>query len=74
MCVDPSIFADYHYYGSWEWGDLSYDYGALPTATIVNSNVIDITVMGGIGAGEPSQVSFSDAAEQAVVLVLTFSQ
>ncbi|KAH3744581.1 D-alanyl-D-alanine carboxypeptidase/D-alanyl-D-alanine-endopeptidase [Pelomyxa schiedti] len=72
--VDPSIFAPYAYFFSWEWEDMSADYGALPVSLIVNGNTIEIKVIGGDTEGSPAQVFFTDSAEENLTEVVNLVQ
>jgi D-alanyl-D-alanine carboxypeptidase len=68
------VFVDTtHYQGidaycdSWEIGDLTADYGAAPTALIVNENVVHFSVNAGASIGAPPTLTFDEPLDRNAV-------
>ena len=49
VVVDDSLFGPQDVPGGWEYGDMNYDYGAPPSASVLDHNVVSLLV-------SPSQV------------------
>lgn len=52
---------------TWEFADLSFNYGALPDPTILNGNTVQFDIAPGSRVGAPLVVTASDARDVAVV-------
>jgi D-alanyl-D-alanine carboxypeptidase len=67
LAVDKSFHRGIESYpDSWEMGDLAYDYGAAPTALIVNENVASFTVVAGSKLGDRPTLQFDESLEDGV--------
>jgi D-alanyl-D-alanine carboxypeptidase len=42
-----------------EWGDMFYDYGAPPTASVLDENIVLLAVTPGKAPGQPATVKFN---------------
>lgn len=67
LAVDKSFHRRIESYpDSWEMGDLAYDYGAAPTALVVNENVASFNVVAGARYGEKPVLQFDEPLESNV--------
>eukprot|EP01106_Pelomyxa_sp_JSP_P013610 TRINITY_DN412_c0_g1_i2.p1 TRINITY_DN412_c0_g1~~TRINITY_DN412_c0_g1_i2.p1 ORF type:complete len:328 (-),score=89.96 TRINITY_DN412_c0_g1_i2:158-1141(-) len=54
------------HYITWEWDDLQWDYGAIPSSLIVNRNTVTITAVAGTSPGAPATLRFADPLENGI--------
>eukprot|EP00029_Vermamoeba_vermiformis_P005386 TRINITY_DN1857_c0_g1_i1.p1 TRINITY_DN1857_c0_g1~~TRINITY_DN1857_c0_g1_i1.p1 ORF type:complete len:506 (-),score=69.81 TRINITY_DN1857_c0_g1_i1:24-1541(-) len=62
--VDQSYFKQLQPPSTWDWGDLTASYGALPTPFVLNENVITFSVVPPSDPGQNVQVKFYNSADQ----------
>ena len=61
VLIDDSIYSGRVFCENWEVDDLNFDYGALPTATVVDENTFTFNVVGGSDVGEKGKIEFENS-------------
>ena len=64
VVVDGTLFGPQSVPGGWEWGDLAYDYGAYPVASVLAQGTVSFVVAPGAQPGDLAQVSLQTPQDQ----------
>lgn len=69
VVVDDTLFGPQDCPEGWEWGDMTEDYGAIPTPALLDHGIVQIVVSPGLTVGSPVQLSLPNPADGAYIKI-----
>lgn len=70
LVIDDSYFGFQSCPGGWEWADMFFDYGAPPTATVLEHNTITLIIFPSPTVGAPPRIAMEDRHDAQAIQIL----